>query len=91
MLQLWDLSASPDALVASDDNSGGGTNALLSFTDTDSVPRSYAIWATAAQAGAMGAYTLSITSSNAEAQVRAHATRGGTAAPFNPLAKGRVP
>src|SRR2546430_75259 len=91
VLQLWDLSASPDALVAGDDNGGGGTNALLSFTDTDSVPRSYAIWAIAAQAGAMGAYTLSITSSNAEAQVRAHGNAADHLAPFKPLAKWSVP
>ena len=91
VLQLWDLSASPDALVASDDNSGGGTNALLSFTDTDSVPRSYAIWAIAAQAGAVGAYTLSITSSSAGAQVRAHGNAADHLAPFKPLAKRSVP
>jgi len=39
----------------------------------------------------MGAYTLSITSSSAGAQVRAHGNAADHLAPFKPLAKRSVP
>jgi hypothetical protein len=69
-LTLWDLSASPDVVVASDDNSGGGTNALLSYTAAGEDPKVYRIVAGTAVSRATGPYTLSIAPPDGESSTR---------------------
>lgn len=93
VLQLLDLTSPLDTVVASDDNSGGGTNALLSYTHPASIATTYAVWAATSAQGQTGPYTLSIAIAQAQVHAGAPHTIGrdrdavGLTAPFKPSVK----